>query len=70
MISKTMTIGDIIRAYPATIQVFANHHLECYECQIADLETLEQGAGIHNVAVDALLEELNRVIAPESSKPA
>lgn len=68
MISKTMTIGEIIRTYPATIQVFANHRLECYECQIADLETLEQGAGIHNVAMDALLEELNRVIAAEGKK--
>ncbi|CAH2031521.1 DUF1858 domain-containing protein [Trichlorobacter ammonificans] len=61
MITKDMKIGEIIRQHPATIQVFSRHRLECLECQIADLETLEHGAGIHNLSVETLLEELNRV---------
>ena len=67
MINKSMTIGDIIRSHPSTIQVFAAHNLDCYECQIADLETLEQGAGVHNVSVDKLLDELN-LVASEDKK--
>lgn len=61
MITKEMKIGDIIRQHPATIKVFSRHRLECLECQIADLETLEHGADIHNISIDTLLEELNRV---------
>ena len=63
MITKDMLIADIIRQYPATLAVFQEFRLECYECQIADLETLEHGAGVHNVAIDELLEALNRSIA-------
>lgn len=59
MISKEMIIGDIIRQYPATVEVFARHGLECFECQIADLETLEHGAGFHKIAIEQLLHELN-----------
>jgi hybrid cluster-associated redox disulfide protein len=59
MITKDMIIGDIIRSYPATISVFEKHQLDCFECQIADLETLEHGAGVHKINVDQLLIELN-----------
>lgn len=59
MITKDMIIGDIIRQHPVTVQVFARHGLECYECQIADLETLEHGAGHHKLDIQMLLNELN-----------
>ncbi|GAM11049.1 hypothetical protein OR1_03357 [Geobacter sp. OR-1] len=64
MITKDMIIGDIIRSFPATIPIFDKYKLDCYECQIADLETLEHGAGVHKISVDALLEELNRNQSP------
>lgn len=59
MITRDMIIGDIIRQYPATVDVFARYGLECFECQIADLETLEHGAGFHKIAMEQLLLELN-----------
>lgn len=59
MITKEMIIGDIIRQYPATVEVFIQHGLECYECQIADLETLEHGAGFHKIDINTLLQQLN-----------
>lgn len=59
MVTKEMIIGDIIRRYPATVQIFANYGLDCYECQIADLETVEHGAVVHNVDINRLLAELN-----------
>ncbi len=61
MITKDMIIGDIIRSFPATIPVFAKYRLDCYECQIADLETLEHGAGVHRIKIDDLLAELNTI---------
>ncbi len=59
MITREMIIGDIIRQHPATVPVFTRYGLECCECQIADLETLEHGAGFHRIAIDQLLQELN-----------
>jgi hybrid cluster-associated redox disulfide protein len=63
MITRDMIIADIIRAYPETLPVFKQHRLECHECQISDLETLEHGAQVHRVSIDELLEALNRTIA-------
>jgi len=60
MITKDMIIADIIRQHPETLPVFQQFSLDCYECQIADLETLEHGAGVHKVAVPELLDALNR----------
>jgi hybrid cluster-associated redox disulfide protein len=62
MISKNMTIAEIVRRYPATIPVFERYRLDCLECQIAEYEDLEHGAGVHKIDVDRLLEELNAAI--------
>ncbi len=61
MIAKEMTIGEIIRRYPQTLPIFERHGLDCHECQIAEYEALEHGAGVHKIDVESLLEELNRV---------
>jgi hybrid cluster-associated redox disulfide protein len=60
MITQDMIIADIIRQHPETLPVFQKFNLDCYECQIADLETLEHGAGVHKVAIVELLDALNR----------
>ena len=63
MITRDMIIADIIREHPETLPVFKRYHLECHECQIADLETVEHGAGVHKIGVDELLDALNRSLA-------
>jgi hybrid cluster-associated redox disulfide protein len=60
MITRDSIIGDIITRHPETLAVFKSYNLDCYECQIADLETLEHGAGVHKVAIDELLDAINR----------
>lgn len=62
MITKEMTITEILRRYPETIPVFQRHRLDCYSCQVADFEELEHGATVHKVDLDALIAELNRHI--------
>ncbi len=63
MITREMTIGEIVRSYPKTLEVFTRFGLDCFECQVADFEKLEHGAGVHKVDVEKLLHELNRVIS-------
>lgn len=62
MITRDMIIADIIRQHPETLDIFKRYNLDCYECQIADLETIEHGAGVHKVNIDELLDALNRSI--------
>ena len=62
MITREMTIAEIIASYPQTIPVFRSFGLDCMECQIADYEQVEHGAGVHNVDIEELLKALNKAI--------
>jgi hybrid cluster-associated redox disulfide protein len=63
MITRDMTIADIIAGHPETIAVFKSFGLDCQECQIADFEEVEHGASVHNVDIEALLKALNQAIS-------
>lgn len=62
MITRYMFIADILAQYPQTLAIFKKFKLDCYECQIADLETLEHGASVHLLSIDNLLQALNEAI--------
>lgn len=62
MISKDMIISDIIAQYPETIIVFKRYNLDCCECQIADIETIGHGAGVHKISIEQLLVSLNDAV--------
>lgn len=59
MITKEMTITEILRRYPETLPVFTRYGLDCYECQIAEFEQLQHGAIVHKLDIDSLLTDLN-----------
>ncbi len=59
MITREMTIAAIIAKHPETISVFRSFGLDCMDCQIADYEEVEHGAGVHNVDINKLLKALN-----------
>ncbi len=62
MITRDMTIDQIIRRHPQTVAVFRRFGLGCMDCQIAEFEAVEHGAGVHRVDVDRLLDELNKAV--------
>ena len=43
--------------------LFAEYGLGCIGCMAAHFETIGQGAGAHGIDVDALIEDINKVIA-------
>ncbi len=63
MIDRGMSIKDIVEKYPETASLFEEYGLGCAGCQAALFENLEQGAKVHGVSVDALIEDLNLVIS-------
>ncbi|WP_027714131.1 DUF1858 domain-containing protein [Desulfuromonas sp. TF] len=62
MITRDMTIEEVVRRHPETIPVFRKFGLDCMDCQIAAFEAVEHGAGVHRVNVEKLMEELNKAV--------
>jgi hybrid cluster-associated redox disulfide protein len=62
MINRKMSIEEIVKKYPETIAIFERHGLGCLGCQAALFESIEQGAEVHGVDVDALISDLNTEI--------
>lgn len=61
-VTKDMSIIDIVRTYPETIEVFAQNGLGCIGCAAARYENLEAGARVHGIDPDKLTDEINAVI--------
>ncbi|MGC8786946.1 MAG: DUF1858 domain-containing protein [Anaerolineae bacterium] len=67
MITKDMSIGEVVRKYPETIAVFLAHGLGCLGCSVALFENIEQGAKAHGIDIDALVKDLNDAVSQSSS---
>jgi hybrid cluster-associated redox disulfide protein len=61
MITKDMTIQEVVQNNPETIRVFLEHGLHCIGCSVARYENIEQGALAHGIDVDNLIRALNEV---------
>jgi len=61
-ITAEMPIGDVVRNYPSTIEVFMRHGLGCIGCAIAHFENVAQGAKAHGIDVDVLIKDLNEAV--------
>ena len=60
MITKDMTIGEIVKNYPEKIEVLASAGMGCVGCPSSQAETLEEAAAVHGLNLDALVEALNK----------
>ena len=63
MITKDTGIIEAVQSHPEIMEVFAEFGLGCIGCMAAHFETIGQGAGAHGIDVDALIEDINKVIA-------
>lgn len=62
-ITKDMTIEQVIKKYPDTVEVFIKNGFHCLGCAMASMETLEQGCEVHEIDVEKFLKELNEVVS-------
>lgn len=67
VITKEMPIGDVVRQYPTTIEVFMRHGLHCIGCAVAAFESIEEGATVHGIDIEALMNDLNIAVATEAT---
>jgi len=60
MISKDMTIGQILKVKEEAEDILINFGMGCVGCPSAQAESLEEAAQVHGLNVDKLLEALNK----------
>jgi len=63
MITKEMSIGEVLRIDRNTAPVFMSFGMHCLGCPHATSESVEQAAMTHGVDVDKLIEDLNACLA-------
>jgi len=61
-ITKDMTIGELVRTYPQTIETLMGMGMGCIGCPSAQAETLEEAATVHGFDIDKLIEKLNQAV--------
>ncbi len=62
MIDKSASIGEVVTKYPETVRIFEDFGLGCAGCRAALFESIEQGAIVHGIDADSLVEGLNKIL--------
>lgn len=62
MVTRDISITEIIQKHPETVDVFIKHGMHCFGCMAARFENVEQGALAHGINVDQLMKDLNDAI--------
>lgn len=67
-ITKDTPIIDAVRSSKNAMAIFARYGLSgCAMCHLRDEETIGQGADVHGINAQALVDELNKAIAEENN---
>lgn len=62
MITKDMTIAEVIRMNPDTVPVFLRYGMHCLGCPTATGESLAEAAMAHGIDLEKMLRDLNEVV--------
>lgn len=54
-----MKITEVLRKYPQTVEVFLAYGMQCACCPMAEPESLDEAAKVHDINIDDLLSDLN-----------
>lgn len=58
-ITKEMTIGDILRAYPQAAPVLMEAGMHCLGCPSAQGESLEEAVMVHGMSIEDIMDKLS-----------
>lgn len=59
-ITKDSIIADVLSEHPHCIKIFDKHEMPCRTCMGVSTDTIEEGAIMHDVDLQALLAELRQ----------
>jgi hybrid cluster-associated redox disulfide protein len=66
--TRDMTIMEAIQADPRARDIFTSYGLECPVCVGVSMESIEDGALMHGVDVEAILADLNKLLSADSEQ--
>lgn len=61
VVTRDTNIADVVNICPKAPEIFGRFGMGCLGCLAAQAETVGEGAEMHGVDVQALLDELNSV---------
>lgn len=64
LITRDMTIGEIVEQYPSVAEIFLEYGLHCVGCHVAHWETIEEGARGHGMdedTIDMMVKDANTI---------
>lgn len=59
MVTKDMSIGQVLAIDRETIPIFLRYGMHCLGCPHATAESLEDAGLVHGIDVDKLVDEIN-----------
>ncbi|MCI6692659.1 MULTISPECIES: DUF1858 domain-containing protein [unclassified Clostridium] len=60
MITKDMTIGEVVRMKENAPEILMSFGMGCIGCPSAQAESIEDAAKVHGLNLETLLEALNK----------
>jgi len=60
MITKDLTIGEVLRMKEDAPQILMNFGMGCVGCPSSQAESIEDAANVHGLNLEKLLEALNK----------
>ena len=64
-VTKDMTIGEVVKRYPAAAEIMLGYGLHCVGCHVNPFESIEQGCMGHGMpehVIDEMIAKINNVI--------
>ena len=56
-------VDDVMRAWPSTIRVFLDFHMNCVGCPIGPFHTISDSCEAHGIEIEAFLSALQKARA-------
>lgn len=66
VVTKEMSIGDVLRSDRSTARIFMEFGMHCLGCPHATAESLEQAGAVHGINVDELVHQLNEHLSAQA----
>ncbi len=66
-ITKTMTIGEVLRLHRGTARILMEFGMHCLGCPASSAESLEEACAVHGSNVDELVDQLNAYVEEQKA---
>ena len=67
-ITKDTSIAEALRLCPNAPAIFDKHGMACWACMAATAESIEEGALMHDMDAQAIVDELNADCKEDTSR--